>query len=457
MILKIWSVIAGIIKRTRMGTNKELCRGRPQRTSLMKMDKSKYNIKDSYKVLHSQFKLLYKMFTGTDMDFSILVHVNQKKPLDDGKVAFLKVDETTIQDVILDEEYLYNSRTMYTPQATTVALYSDAMNVYYDFRPFALRLFANFISFSGDLILRGRRDTSYLFEQIIARTIDDYAFSRFRLSTDFLMALSASTYEKAYLKNKVYISIAGVDRGKRHDDLILKFDEEIKFSMPNLRRVRKLLELNGNALVVGKELRIKGFTDTEAREYEGILELNGFLSWSLTFEGNKIVYRNGIYRLSNPQEEDQPLPEGLRAAIKELYPDQEKKLIEAITEAAKQEHGTVVIFGTGEDVLSESKRLRSRGTAIKPRKLNNNIIRMITSVDGAVLMDSNLTCRLFGVILDGDTSDAGTPARGARYNSTVTYVKRRAQFGQCFIGVIISEDGTIDWVDGRNAIAATDA
>ena len=397
------------------------------------------------------------MFTGADLDFLILVQKNQKKPLEDGKVAFLKVDETSIQDVILDEEYLCNSRTMYTPQPTTVTLYTDSINGNYDFRPFTLRLFANFISFSGDMILRGRRDTTFLFEQIIARTIDDYVFSRFCLSTDFLMALSASTYEKAYLKNKVFISIAGVDRGKRHDDLILKFDEDIMFSMPNLRRVRKLLELNGNALVVGKELRIKGFTDTEARDYEGILELNGFLSWSLTYEGNRIVYRNGIYRLRNPQEEDQPLPEGLKAAIKELYPDQEKKLIEAIIEAAKQEHGTVVIIGTAEDILSESKRLRSRGTAIKPRKLNSSIIRMITSVDGAVLMDSNLNCTLFGVILDGDTNDAGTPARGARYNSTVTYVKRRAQFGQCFIGVIISEDGTIDWVDGRNASNITPA
>lgn len=439
-----------------MCTNIVLHRGQIQRLSLMKMDqRNRYNQKDLYKVLHSQFKLLYKMFTNDDLDFSVLVHVNQKKHLDDGKEAFLKIDETTIQDVILDEDYLYNSRTMYTPQATTVVLYSDKVSKYYDLYPFALRLFANFISFSGDMILQGRRDTSFLFEQIIARTIDDYVFSRFRLSTDFLMALSASAYEKAYLKNKVFISVAGVDRGKRHDDLILKFDEDIVFSMPNLRRVRKLLELNGNALVVGKGLRIKGFTDTEARDYEGILELNGFLSWSLTYEGNRIVYKNGIYRLRKSQEEDQSLPEGLRAAIKELYPDQEKKLLNAITVAAKQEHGTVVIIGTGEDILSESKRLRSRGTVIKPRKLNSNIIRMITSVDGAVLMDSNLNCTLFGVILDGDTNDAGTPARGARYNSTVTYVKRRAQFGQCFIGVIISEDGTIDWVDGRSAIGVT--
>lgn len=42
----------------------------------------------------------------------------------------------------------------------------------------------------------------------------------------------------------------------------------------------------------------------------------------------------------------------------------------------------------------------------------------------------------------------GLNSRGARYNSSVNYVKRRNDFGEKFIAVIISEDKTIDIFSG---------
>lgn len=38
----------------------------------------------------------------------------------------------------------------------------------------------------------------------------------------------------------------------------------------------------------------------------------------------------------------------------------------------------------------------------------------------------------------------GLNSRGARYKSSINYVKRRNDFGEIFIAVIISEDKTID-------------
>lgn len=38
----------------------------------------------------------------------------------------------------------------------------------------------------------------------------------------------------------------------------------------------------------------------------------------------------------------------------------------------------------------------------------------------------------------------GSPARGARYNSTLNYIERRRKEGQKMVAVIISEDKTID-------------
>ena len=54
--------------------------------------------------------------------------------------------------------------------------------------------------------------------------------------------------------------------------------------------------------------------------------------------------------------------------------------------------------------------------------LNDSLIRNVTSIDGAVLLDSHGVCHSIGVILDGIATNKGTSARGARYNSAVRYV-----------------------------------
>jgi len=67
-------------------------------------------------------------------------------------------------------------------------------------------------------------------------------------------------------------------------------------------------------------------------------------------------------------------------------------------------------------------------------------------------MDYDCTCACIGAILDGDAVTTGSTARGARYNSTVNYITRRAQLGQEFVGIVVSEDGTVDAVTDSRII-----
>ena len=69
-----------------------------------------------------------------------------------------------------------------------------------------------------------------------------------------------------------------------------------------------------------------------------------------------------------------------------------------------------------------------------------------------MFIDYDCSCACIGAILDGDAVTAGSTARGARYNSTVNYITRRSQKGQDFIGIVISEDGTVDAVTGNKVI-----
>ena len=73
--------------------------------------------------------------------------------------------------------------------------------------------------------------------------------------------------------------------------------------------------------------------------------------------------------------------------------------------------------------------------------LDVSLIRSITSIDGATLLDDSGVCHSIGVILDGTASDKGTSERGARYNSAIRYVEFKKR--KC-VAIIISEDGMVD-------------
>lgn len=73
----------------------------------------------------------------------------------------------------------------------------------------------------------------------------------------------------------------------------------------------------------------------------------------------------------------------------------------------------------------------------------------MSSIDGAVICDIDGNCYAIGVILDGKASSKGNISRGARFNSTISYVDSRSEK---VVGFIISEDGDINFYS-RNDIS----
>ena len=128
------------------------------------------------------------------------------------------------------------------------------------------------------------------------------------------------------------------------------------------------------------------------------------------------------------------------------------------------DHGAVVIFLEREVVLGEAKRLTSVGRGImlpKQKSLFYNgepdetLIKRMASIDGAILADQKGNCYAYGVILDGKVSNKRVSKtdgkdRGARYNSTKTYINsvqsssRKGKRKAARIGIVRSEDGMLD-------------
>lgn len=134
----------------------------------------------------------------------------------------------------------------------------------------------------------------------------------------------------------------------------------------------------------------------------------------------------------------------LRGWIASLFGDaaNQDALVEAVRHAINAEHGSVLVVSANAE--AESARLaacHSRFTAFDPDEAT---IAAATSIDGALMLDAQGRCHGVGLILDGDAGPNEDPARGARYNSVVRYLRRSQQHHITCLIVVVSEDGMIN-------------
>ena len=110
------------------------------------------------------------------------------------------------------------------------------------------------------------------------------------------------------------------------------------------------------------------------------------------------------------------------------------------TAAAAAEHGTMLVIS--ERAAEEAARLGSQALTIEPTRLDDSLVRQVTGIDGAVLVDPSGRCHAIGVILDGTAAGAGDRSRGARYNSAVKYLASAGATPTVIL--LVSEDGMIN-------------
>lgn len=118
-------------------------------------------------------------------------------------------------------------------------------------------------------------------------------------------------------------------------------------------------------------------------------------------------------------------------------------LWEIANAATEQKHGTMLVISDA--AADESTRLAKQSFPINPVKLTAESIKQLTSIDGAVLLDTDGICHSIGVILDGLATESGDSSRGARFNSALRYSAYKSENISTVI-IIISEDGMIDLV-----------
>ena len=176
---------------------------------------------------------------------------------------------------------------------------------------------------------------------------------------------------------------------------------------------------------------------------------DGHMKWTLNCNNQVILcYKDGVYKFPFQSKKSK-----LNTEIDKIFISQNDKteiITDIIKSAALQKHGTLIIMS--DTANSEATRLCKvrRGFKIESLALykQKTVIEKISSIDGALLIDFNGICYAIGVILDGIVKNSGNSARGARYNSALTYIENHEDIS-C-VAVVISEDGSIDLIPSKS-------
>ena len=227
-------------------------------------------------------------------------------------------------------------------------------------------------------------------------------------------------------------------------DIVLKLATPVKLT--EYRKIRKLLEIASRDLSLysdGSQIlglgKIKGKYD-ERNQNLLTINFNGSHKWELVHGSHTmLIVEHTIPRLSEIKISREIFNDLLKRTFSEISSEAIENLWKNVSAAEEQKHGAILIISS--EAEKEANRLANQSTVIEPALLSESLIRNVTSIDGAILLDSKGICYSIGIILDGVYTAKGTSERGARYNSAIRYVENNQK--KC-IAVIISEDGMVD-------------
>lgn len=267
----------------------------------------------------------------------------------------------------------------------------------------------------------------------------------------------------------------------------IKFKEDNKIELDNSKMIRKLLEMtnkeNGLYLISDCE-SVLGLGKVRWDQLGNCVlfrvDFNGLSKYNLvyvcvlekenergsidSFNDTKIYKYNKNLEIvekklisiffKNPKIEEEYTCERFKSTLKrQLFPQKDinlvdnyiKKIERIVSKAREQKHGTMIVIADTDTVNYELKILKKQATLIEGMDIEPMYIKYLTSIDGAIYLDTYAKCYAVGVILDGVASqDIGDASRGARYNSAYKYYNKLKD-KKCVI-VIISEDGMVDIV-----------
>jgi len=217
------------------------------------------------------------------------------------------------------------------------------------------------------------------------------------------------------------------------------------FPLRSANWTRKVLELTSKDLyLLSDTVSIYGLgqlgTYDGSREDLYVIAFTGFHVWDLR-HADRVLMRTsfGVPGLPAERFSRHQFIANAKHVFDEMTDADAEVIWDTVDAAALQKKGTMVMIVR--NAAEEAERLSTQATPIAAQVLTSELVGRLTGIDGALLLDPHGVCHAIGVIFDGEATNQGDPARGARYNSAIRYIStsnRRA------LAVVISEDGSFD-------------
>lgn len=290
-----------------------------------------------------------------------------------------------------------------------------------------------------------------------ADNLNKYMKSVLGVDLGILTELSGSYYEgKACECSIVFCT----DDREEWDDLDgIALDQPIEINTYKIRNIRKILEMGGEGYCAlakrdsSGRWKIYGICK-ETAELERSLKFHilNHMVWRMEVGGKtSLIYNCGKYEIDSLELEVQMFSDKFEK-VYGMEPDETVKDI--FRRATKQKHGTIVIILDANVIEAETDRLINESTGMKVKNGNilGELVKNVTSIDGAMMIDENGSCSGIGLILDSNESVTGNPERGARYHSVLKYVKKWKNREIRCLGIVVSEDKTVDVISVNDRI-----
>lgn len=252
--------------------------------------------------------------------------------------------------------------------------------------------------------------------------------------------VSALRYEGAAGRGRMVLA----RRAHPAVDVFLEFERPVPLRAANW--ARKVLQMGSNDLALLSEgTVIYGLGRLTERydvaEEEAFhVDFTGHYTWELS-HGGTVLMRTayGFPTLPSVRIKEGDVRVLLRRVFGNVAGLDTARIWSSVEAAVEQKHGALLVVSA--DAPGEAARLAAQATPVKPHTPSPDLIRRVTAIDGAVLLDPAGVCHAIGVILDGQAVADGDPARGARFNSAKRYVAgARAET----VALVVSEDGHVN-------------
>jgi len=306
------------------------------------------------------------------------------------------------------------------------------------------------------------------------------------IDSDLFTVLSGERYESTDAKSYCILLLPTLDAldiapHLRKETVVLSEEMWIKFSFQSIHAIRKLLNMTTNTCLVLCQKRDSSddnfyavaLAPTSYQYFFPHIHFTGHMEWefclpcsqktvsSFPCTSPRIQYKNGRFYLPTTYSNDSDT-----ALLQSIFERQNSSLMSSEIEIARRlltlarsaHIGLILILSTRNVIENIKKRLcyeKNRGFAFQQSielpsdsKQAIDLLKTLSSIDGAVLVDFDGIFHACGVILDGKALAKGNLERGSRYNSAKNFIatQRTAMEDspEPIVAIVASEDGMID-------------